>query len=94
MAEVYHGGTIEKKQNYCVMSIILFGSMLIVGGTKKGSVLMILENRKKKRPCVNSRGDKARIFYYDIYACNCTELLCFDDYVLQAYNLSIPDFKF
>lgn len=48
----------------------------------------------KKEPCVNSRGDKARIFYYDIYACNCTELLCFDDYVLQAYNLSIPDFKF
>ena len=64
------------------------------GEQKKGSVLMILENRKKKRPCVNGRGDKARIFYYDIYACNCTELLCFDDYVLQAYNLSIPDFKF
>lgn len=63
------------------------------GKQKKGSVLMILENRKKKRLCVNSRGDKARIFYYDIYACNCTELLCFDDYVLQAYNLSIPDFK-
>lgn len=35
MAEVYHGGTIEKKQNYCVMSIILFGSASIVGGTEK-----------------------------------------------------------
>ena len=56
MAEVYHGGTIEKKQNYCVMSIILFGSMLIVGGTEKRLCVNGWEKQKKVWLYVNSWG--------------------------------------